>query len=78
MLKQALTAVPQAETSKADELRHATFASLEGHACTEAAQALTKAVNEQVVQRLAHAEANGVPKTNRNSSSPSQPSWLIC
>ena len=65
MLKQALTAVPQAETSKADELRHATFASLEGHACTEAAQALTKALNERVVHQLTRAETTGAAKTNR-------------
>jgi len=58
-------AVSQVEKSKADELRDATFASLEGHSCTEASQALTEAVNEQVLQQLAHAEANGAAKTNR-------------
>jgi hypothetical protein len=63
--KHALTTSSQAETSEADELRDATFASLEGHACTEASQALTEAVNEQVVQQLALTEANGDAKTNR-------------
>ena len=77
-MKNASLVISREEALDPQELRDATFASLEAKACTEAAQALTKAVNEQVVQRLAHAEANGVPKTNRNSSSPSQPSWLIC
>jgi hypothetical protein len=63
--KHALTAVPQDETSIAEELRDATFASLEGHACAEASQALTEAVNEHVVHQLACAEADGATKTNR-------------
>jgi hypothetical protein len=63
--KHALAAVPQAETSKADELRDATFASLEGHAFTEASQALTEAVNKEVLHYLARAEASGAVKTNR-------------
>jgi hypothetical protein len=37
--KHALAAVPHAETSKAHKLREATFASLEGRACTEASSA---------------------------------------
>lgn len=65
MSKHALAAVPQADTSKADELRDATFASLEGRACTEASHALTEAVNEQVLHQLASAEAGGAAKTNR-------------
>jgi hypothetical protein len=63
--KQALAAVLQAETSKADELRDATFASLEGHAYTEASHALTGAVYEQVLHYLARAEGSGAVKTNR-------------
>jgi hypothetical protein len=60
-----MTAVPQAETSKADEWRDATFASLEGNACTEASEVLIEALNEQVVQQLTRAEATGAAKTNR-------------
>jgi hypothetical protein len=69
--KHAMAAVPQAETSRAaetseaDELRDATFASLEGRAFTEASHALTEAVNEQVLHYLARAEATGAAKTNR-------------
>jgi hypothetical protein len=62
--KYALTAL-QAETSKADELRDARFASLEGHACTEASHALTEAINERVVHQLVRAEASGSAKANR-------------
>ncbi|MCA6118130.1 hypothetical protein J6524_25105 [Bradyrhizobium sp. WSM 1738] len=61
----ALKAVPETEASNGAELRDATFASLEGHACTEAAQALTEAVYEQVLHQLARAEATGAAKTNR-------------
>jgi hypothetical protein len=60
--KHALVAVPQAEASKAEELRDATFASLEGRACTEASHALTETVNEQVVHQLTRAAA----KANHN------------
>jgi hypothetical protein len=63
--KRTLTAVPKGDILEADELRDATFASLEGHACTEASQALTEAVNEHVVHQLACAEADGATKTNR-------------
>jgi hypothetical protein len=63
--KHALGAIPRGDVSKADELRDATFASLEGHAITEASQALTEAVNEQVLHHLARAEASGAAKTNR-------------
>ena len=65
MPKHALTAVPQDETSIAEELRDATFASLEGNACTEASEVLIEALNEQVVQQLTRAEATGAAKTNR-------------
>jgi hypothetical protein len=63
--KHAHAPIPNAETSEADELRDATFASLEGRAFTEASQALTEAVNEQVLHYLARAEATGAAKTNR-------------
>jgi hypothetical protein len=64
--KHALTAVlEETEASKGAELRDAIFASLEGNACTEASQALTEALNEQVVQQLTRAEATGAAKTNR-------------
>jgi hypothetical protein len=61
----ALAVAPDTETSNGAELRDATFASLEGHACTEAAQALIEAVNEQVLQQLSRSEAEGAAKTNR-------------
>src|SRR3954471_18867306 len=61
-LKHAFSAVPETEASNATELRDATFASLEGHPCTEAAQALTEAVNEQVLHLLAHTEFFGERK----------------
>ena len=63
--KHALTAVPETEAANGAELRDATFASLEGQACTEAAQSLTEAVYEQGLHRLARAEAEGAAKTNR-------------
>jgi hypothetical protein len=63
--KHALTAVPETEAANGTELRDATFASLEGQACTEAAQSLTEAVYEQVLHRLARAESEGAAKTNR-------------
>jgi hypothetical protein len=72
----AKAAVSQVETSKAKELRDATFASLEGHACTEASQALTEAVNEQVLRQLVHAEANGTAKTNRKKLRPATAAFL--
>jgi hypothetical protein len=74
--KHALAAVPQAETSKAHELREATFASLEGHACTEASHALTEAVNEQILHHLARAEADGATKTNRKKLKPAIAAFL--
>ena len=49
MSKHELTVVPQEEISEADALRDATFASLEGQACSEGSQALAEAVNEQVL-----------------------------
>ena len=58
-------AVSRSQPSEAGELRDATFASLEGQACTEAAQALTDAVYERVLPHLIRAEAIGTPKTNR-------------
>jgi hypothetical protein len=61
----ALEAVPATEASNGAEWRDATFASLEGQACTEAAQSLTEAVYEQVLHQLARAEAAGAAKTNR-------------
>lgn len=61
----ALAVAPETETSNGAELRDATFASLEGYACTEAAQALIEAVNEQVLYQLASLEAAGGTKTNR-------------
>jgi hypothetical protein len=63
--KHARAAVPQPVPSKADELRDATFASLEGRAITEASHALVGVVFEQVLHYLARAEANGAAKTNR-------------
>jgi len=58
-------AVSRSEPSEAGELRDATFASLEGRACTEAAQALTDDVYERVLPQLIRAEASGTAKTNR-------------
>ena len=68
MLKHS--AVPKTEAPNGAELRDATFASLEGHASTEAAQALTEAVNEQVLRLLAHREFFGNSKANRNKLKP--------
>jgi len=65
LLKHALSAVAETQASNGAELRDATFASLEGHPCTEAAQALTEAVYEKVLHQLARAEATGAAKTNR-------------
>ena len=65
MSKNALAAASRREPSDAEELRDATFASLEGRACTEASQALTKALNERVVHQLTRAETTGAAKTNR-------------
>ena len=57
-------------------MRDATFASLEGRACTEASQALTEAVNEQVLLQLARAEADGATKTNRKKLKPAIAAFL--
>jgi hypothetical protein len=57
-------AVSRSQPSEAGELRDATFASLEGQACTEAAQALTDAAYELVLPQLIRAEARGTAKTN--------------
>ncbi|MGY3550238.1 hypothetical protein [Bradyrhizobium sp. USDA 4469] len=74
MLKHS--AVPETEASNGTELRDATFASLEGHASTEAAQALTEAVNEQVLRLLAHREFFGKSKANRNKLKPAIAAFL--
>jgi hypothetical protein len=76
LLKHALSAVPETEASNGTELRDATFASLEGHPCTEAAQALTEAVNEQVLHLLAHTEFFGERKANRNKLKPAIAAFL--
>ena len=76
MLNYALPTAPETEASNGTELRDATFASLEGHPCTEAAQALTEAVNELMLHQLAHAEFNGEPKTNRNKLKPAIAAFL--
>jgi hypothetical protein len=72
----ALKAMPAVEASNGAELRDATFASLEGRACTEAAQALTATVNEQVLRELARAEAAGAAKTNRKKLKPAIAAFL--
>ena len=76
MSKHELAIVPEIETSNGAELRDATFASLEGRACTEAAQALTEAVNELVLHQLARAEATGAAKTNRKKLKPAIAAFL--
>ncbi|MET4717411.1 hypothetical protein ABIF63_001517 [Bradyrhizobium japonicum] len=76
MLKHALSAATGTEASNGAELRDATFASLEGHPCTEASQALTEAVNEQVLHLLAHKEFFGEAKTNRNKLKPAIAAFL--
>jgi hypothetical protein len=75
-LKHALSTATETEASNGDELRDATFASLEGHPCTEAAQALAEAVNELVLHQLAQAEASGEPKTNRKKLKPAIAAFL--
>ncbi|WP_439399517.1 hypothetical protein ACRQ5Q_19370 [Bradyrhizobium sp. PMVTL-01] len=75
-MKNALSAAPETEASNGDELRDATFASLEGHAGTEAAQALTEVVNEQVLKQLAHTEFFGEPKTHRKKLKPAIAAFL--
>lgn len=76
LLKHGPTAVAEAQPSNGAELRDATFASLEGHPCTEAAQALTEVVNEQALHQLVHAEFLGEPKTNRNKLKPAIAAFL--
>ncbi|UQR59905.1 hypothetical protein LRP30_22940 [Bradyrhizobium sp. C-145] len=76
MLKHALSAAPETEASNGDELRDAAFASLEGHAGTEAAQALTEAVNELVLNQLAHTEFFGEPRANRKKLKPAIAAFL--
>ena len=65
MSKHELAVVPETEAPNGTELRDATFASLEGRACTDASQALAEAVYEQVLHSLKRAEAAGAAKTNR-------------
>jgi hypothetical protein len=74
--KIGLAAVGPSASSEAGELRDAIFASLEGHACTEASQALIEAVNEQVLSQLAQAEAGGAAKTNRKKLKPAVAAFL--
>ncbi|MGO4511572.1 hypothetical protein AB4Z51_31645 [Bradyrhizobium sp. 2TAF36] len=76
MLKYAIPTAPESEAPNGAELRDATFASLEGYPCTEAAQALTEAVNEQVLHQLAHAEFGGEAKANRNKLKPAIAAFL--
>lgn len=76
MLKYALPTAPETEASNGTELRDATFASLEGHAGTEAAQALTEAVYEQVLHQLTRAESAGAAKTNRKKLKPAIAAFL--
>ncbi|MDN4988990.1 hypothetical protein QY049_38250 [Bradyrhizobium sp. WYCCWR 13022] len=76
MPKNTLPAAPETEATMGDELRDATFASLEGHPSTAAAQALTEAVNEQVLQLLAHTEFFGEPKRNRKKLKPAIAAFL--
>lgn len=69
MLKHTLSAAPETEASIGDELR-------DGHASTDAAQALTEAVNEQVQQQLAHREFFGEPKKHRKKLKPAIGAFL--
>lgn len=64
--KNAVTRAAQFKGSEADDLRNATFASLEGHACTDASLALTDTVFGLVVAELVLLEARGdFKKTHR-------------
>lgn len=69
LLKHTLSAAPETEASIGDELR-------DGHASTDAAQALTEAVNEQVQQQLAHREFFGEPKKHRKKLKPAIGAFL--